>query len=309
MNERIKDPGFGENYSTRTKRIINKDGSFNVERSGSDGVFQNLYQNLIEMNLWAFIGLLLGTYFILTILFALIFMSFGEEVMLGYNTALSRDFFLSCWYLSVQTFTTVGYGSLSPIGIGPNIVAAVEAFTGLLGFAFATGLLYGRFSRPRAKMLFSNKALMTPYQDHYGLMFRVVNRKDNVLMNMQAQVILIMKGKEPDSGRSYYNLDLEIDYIQFMPLSWTIVHPVSDKSPLEGLSRQNLIEQQAEVLILLSGFDDTFHQDVHARFSYTAEEIEFDAKFDPAFSINGDGEVTMDIHDIHKYHTIKESIK
>lgn len=309
MSKRIKDPGFGENYSNRTKRIINKDGSFNIERSGSDGVFQNLYQNLIEMNLWAFIGLLLGTYFILTLSFALIYFSFGEEVMLGYNASLSQEFFLSCWYLSVQTFTTVGYGGLSPLGVGPNIVAAVEAFTGLLSFAFATGLLYGRFSRPRAKMLFSNKALMAPYQDHHGLMFRVVNRKDNVLMNMQARVILMMRGKKEGSRRSYYNLDLEIDHIQFMPLSWTIVHPVSDSSPLNGLSHQDLIDQQAEVLILLSGFDDTFNQDVHARFSYTAEEIEFDAKFDPAFSIDREGEVTMDIHDIHKYHPIKDSTK
>jgi len=306
MSRKIQDPGFGEKYAGKTKRIINKDGSFNIHRAGADGPIRNLYQHLIGMDLVYFLILLLLGYFSMTLVFALAYFAFGEDVILGFNAKLSQRFFLSCWYLSVQTFTTVGYGGLAPKGVGPNIVAALEAFTGLLSFAFATGLLYGRFSRPRAKMLFSNNALVAPYDDSSGLMFRVVNRKQNVLMNMHAQVILMMQdGEKLQQNRSYFGLDLEISHIQFMPLSWTLVHPISKTSPLAGITKEQLVARNAEVLILLSGFDDTFNQDVHARFSYTADEIVFDAKFEPALEMDEQGEIIMDIHNIHNYNTIK----
>jgi inward rectifier potassium channel len=174
-----------------------------------------------------------------------------------------------------------------------------------LFFAVTTGLLYSRFSKPRAKLHYSQQALIAPFQDGKALMFRLANRRHNTLMEMKARVILMMRPENGDElSRSYYNLPLQIDQVVFLPLTWTLVHPINEESPLFGLTDADLRQRNAEILILISGFDDTFNQTVHSRHSYTADEFVWDAKFVKAFTIDPNGDAVLNLDELHHYELV-----
>ena len=239
MRQQAQDPGFGSKYGNTTKRIINKDGSFNVVREGIDSGIRDLYQGLITISNLRFVLNVTLLYFILNALFALFYLFNGVENLSGGVVVEGWDAFFKSFYFSVQTFTTVGYGAVAPLGFGANSIASIEALAGSMYFALVTGVLYGRFSRPKSKLIFSEKAIIAPYGDKQALMFRLANRRSNVLMKMKAEVIFMIKEDENDpSRRSYYNLPLELDQVQFLPLSWTVVHPIDEDSPLFGLNHQ-----------------------------------------------------------------------
>jgi len=190
----------------------------------------------------------------------------------------------------------VGYGSISPKGTAANILAALEALSGLMGFAIATGLLYGRFSKPTAKIGFSQTMLIAPYQEGTSLQFRVVNQRANILMELEAKVLLMtVEGATGQPTRKYQPLNLERSSVYFFPLTWTVVHPIDPESPLYGKTAEDLALLQAEVLILIKGFDDTFSQTVHTRYSYRYDEIVWGARFTPAFRIDDDGDMVLDV--------------
>ena len=303
---RIQDPGFGEKIAGRAKRAINRDGSFNVQRQGGERGLRNVYQFLLQLSNISFFLLILIVYVGISTLFGLGFFLIGTEHLIGVRGETMVGTFMDCFYFSTQTFTTVGYGAIAPRGILASTLASFEAFTGLIFFALATGLMYARFSRPRALLRYSEHALITPFEQNFALMFRLANARNNVLMEMSARAILMMRvSKEDQNNRRYFSLKLEIDKITFLPMSWTLVHKMDDTSPLFGLSNNELLELDAEVLILISGFDDTFNQTVHSRFSYTAEEIVWNARFLRAFSVGEDGQVIMDLNDLDKFEILE----
>ena len=162
--EKSEDLGLGFKYEGNEKRNVNKDGTFNVEKIGSVGGVRDLYQHLITISWGKFLLVLLLTYTVLNALFALIYFSIGPESLKGINISDGFRGFMSCFYFSAQTFTTVGYGVISPQGLLTNFVASFEAMLGLLSFALATGLLFGRFSKPNAKFAFSDNILLSPYK-------------------------------------------------------------------------------------------------------------------------------------------------
>jgi inward rectifier potassium channel len=302
MSKRINDPGFGAKYSGRTKRIINKDGSFNVHRIGAETGVRSLYKELVSMSLSRFLLLVLATYISFNALFASIYYLIGIEHIQGAVGGSKWEDFLTCFYFSTQTFTTVGYGSLSPTGTATNLVASLEALCGLLAFALATGLLYGRFSKPHSRLMYSKNALVAPHGDSDAIMFRISNKRTNVLMDMEARLILMVKDdpKEPHR-RSYYQLSPEVEKIHFLPLSWTIVHAMNGDSPIRKYSMDELKKLEAELLILITGFDDTFNQVVHSRHSYTFDEFVFGARFKMPYSVDKDGMIEMKMDDLHEY--------
>ena len=187
---RQQDPGFGERFLERSKRVINKDGSFNVRRVGIDSVFKNTFQFLRNTSWLKFNLTVVLFYFVINALFALIYLSLGIENIQNAKTGSILIEFASAFYFNVQTFTTVGYGVLAPSAGPTSFVAAIEALMGFMCFALATGLLYGRFSRPSAKFLFSDKAIIAPHKGRNALMFRVVNRRSNILMELEARVMV-----------------------------------------------------------------------------------------------------------------------
>ena len=186
-----------------------------------------------------------------------------------------------------------------------NFVAAIKSATGLMVFAIITGLLYGGFSRPTMRLLFSNNAIIAPYRDGWGLMFRVVNLRKSTLLEIGASVSLTIHIKEGgENKRKYYRLNLEIDKIEFFPATWTIVHPIDEKSPLNSLDMNNLDKEDLEIVIQLNAFDDTFSQYVHSRYSYQGNEIIVGAKFKPASRVDDAGNIIIPLDEFHDYDVV-----
>src|SRR5258706_2584220 len=294
------DPGLTQQYSGKLRRTINNnDGSFNVLRRGGSWRDINPYLHLVNMSLQRFLGVVILAFICVNTLFALIYFLLGPDQLLGTEAPTEWGRFLKGFYFSSHTLTTVGYGNIAPLGTAANLIAILEALTGLLGFAIATGLLFGRFSRPSAKFGFSERMLVAPYQDRLSLQFRIVNLRSNVLMDLTANVLFMsVEGPPENRTRKFQQLALERDRVYFLPLTWTIVHPIAEKSPLWGITAQDLERLQAEVLILIKGFDDTFSQSVNARHSYRHDEIEWGAKFNPAFRIDEVGELVLDVDQV-----------
>ncbi|MGD0579085.1 MAG: ion channel [Bryobacteraceae bacterium] len=290
------DPGLTQRYTGDLRRVINKDGSFNVLRRGVGLRDKGFYLHLMNSN-WPWFLIQVGlAYTAVNVCFAAIYYWIGVDQLSGAPRGTPVEAFLSAFFFSVQTFTTVGYGHVAPKGVWTNVVAAIEAMTGLLGFALGTGLLYGRFSRPSAKIAFSRQMIVAPFSGGRALMFRIANGRPNVLMELEATVILMTV--ESGSGgmrRKYQGLPLDRGKVFFLPLTWTLVHAIDENSPLNGLGAEELKGLQAEVLILIKAFDETFSQSVYARHSYTWDEIEWGRRFLPAFNVTPEGDLELDL--------------
>jgi len=299
MEKPTFDPGLTQKYTGAIRRSINKDGTFNVHRRGTTWRDVNAYLYLINVPWPAFLGIIFAAYLAVNTLFALIYYSLGPGELQGAAAPTEMAHFLTSFFFSAQTLTTVGYGSISPRGTAASIVAALEAMVGLMGFALATGLLFGRVSRPSARIGYSEKMAMTPYLDGTSLQFRIVNLRANNLMELEAKVLFMtVEGPPGQQRRDYKVLKLERHGVFFFPLTWTIVHPIDEHSPLRGKTAQDLERLQAEILILIKGYDDTFSQTVHSRYSYRYDEIAWGARFVPAFYTDAHGDLVLEVNKV-----------
>jgi inward rectifier potassium channel len=175
------------------------------------------------------------------------------------------------------------------------LVVTLESLVGLLGFALATGILFARFSRPTAHILFSEKALIAPYHGNTAFEFRIVNARRNQLIQVDAKVLFSRFKDGRAEAREFTSLKLERERVPLFPLSWTIVHPIDSESPLFGLTAADVAAADGEFLVLLSGIDETFAQTVHARSSYKGEEIVWGGRFTNLFNPPRDGLLSIDI--------------
>jgi inward rectifier potassium channel len=301
--EENRDLGFGSIVAHESqKRLLNRDGSFNVTRRGlSFWTSLSLYHSALTMAWGKFLALLTLFYVGVNLAFATAFFLCGPDALDGPPKTALNGHFLRAFFFSVQTFATIGYGHVSPVGLAANVIVTIESLFGLLGFALATGLLFARFSRPTAKIIFSKHAVIAPYRGLTAFEFRITNARSNQIIEVEAKVLFsrfeLIEGR---SVRRFYPLPLEREKVAFLPLSWTIVHPIDEESPLRGLTESNLRESNAEFLILLTGIDETFSQTVHTRSSYKAEEMVWDAKFSDIYRRStSDGELTADIRLLH----------
>lgn len=296
MDQPNFDPGLTQQYNAKLRRAIRKDGQFNVQRSGTTWRDVHPYLYLINRSWPQFLALVFAGYVGVNIFFAALYCLIGVDRLVGADAPTAFGRFLNAFFFSAQTLTTVGYGSIWPKGILANSVAAFEAMVGLMSFAVATGLLIGRVSRPSARIGFSRSMIVAPYGSGSSLQFRIVNRSVSNLMELQARVLLMtVETVEGRLQRKYAGLNLERDRVLFLPLTWTIVHPIVAESPLFGKTAADLERLQAEMLILISGMDDTFSQIVHARYSYRYDEITWGAKFAPAFEVDENGDLQLEV--------------
>ena len=290
------DPGLTQKFTGPVRQIINKDGSFNVQRTGANWRDFHPYLQLINMSWPGFFATLFLGYFVVNTLFALAYFALPPGQLLGVDAPDRIQHFLNTFFFSAHTLTTVGYGNFAPAGIVANFVAAFESVVGVLGFAVATGLLFGRVSRPSARIGFSQNILVSPYQDATSLQFRVVNRRANSIVELHARLLLMtVKGENGEARRSYDVLKLERDQVLFLPLTWTVVHPIDQESPLWGKTAEDLTRLQAELLILIKEQDDTFNQTVFARYSYRHDEILWGRRFTPAFYVDRRGDLVLEL--------------
>lgn len=279
-------------------RIMRADGSLNVRRVGI-GFWDRLqvYQHLIVISWGRFTGYVLATYFLVNVVFACLYVAAGEGAIAGGETGSLAARFESAFFFSVQTIATIGYGQMTPRGAFANSLVALEALTGLMGFALATGILFARFSRPQARILHSRCVLVAPYRDGKGLMFRIANGSDHQLIDIRATVTF--SRMETDSNgkrvRRYVTLDLERNHVSLLPTQWVVVHPIVEGSPLWGMTAEDLGRGEAEVFVIMTAMEETFSQVVHTRFSYAGEEIVYGARFADLFGTGAGGALTVDV--------------
>ncbi|MEE8446253.1 MAG: potassium transporter, partial [Gemmatimonadota bacterium] len=207
--------------------------------------------------------------------------------------------------------STVGYGQLYPVGLAANILMTAEGIVGLLAFALSAGLVFARFSRPTADIVFSRNAVVAPYRGGKAFEFRIVNQRQNEIIELRAKVVFSQR--EVRNGRAvrrFYDLPLERDRVTFFPASWTIVHPIDKRSPLHGLSPEGCRWADAEFLVLLTGMDDTFSQVVHARTSYKADEVIWNARFEDILQRPSEGgPLSLDVHGVHGVERMESAVE
>ena len=291
------DLGFGPVVAAQSRRrLLNRDGTFNVERTGLR-FFESisLYHFLLTITWPRFLALAAAGYFATNALFAAGYVACGPGALEGPGADGSLPArFVQAFFFSVQTLATIGYGRVSPNGLAANLLVAVESLVGLLGFAVVAGIGFARFARPNPQLVFSRTAVVAPYRGITGFMLRLANARSSQLVEVEAKVSLSRRG--PGGRREFHELPLERHRVAFFPLSWTVVHPIDERSPLHGVTAEQLRASQAEFLILLSGYDEASAQTVHVRSSYTADEVVFGARFRSILdATRPDGVVRLDI--------------
>lgn len=290
------DTGFGSNTTTVGGRFINKDGTFNLRKEGMPfwETF-SIYHTMLNLPRWKFAGVIVLFYLGINVLFTIIYVLIGVNQFSGMLAATAFDKIKEIYFFSTETFTTVGYGRVNPVGDAANFVASMEAMLGFLSFAVATGLIYGRFSKPRAYLAFSNLALVGPYQDKTAIMFRFASYKDNhVLTNVEVVVTIGFQVQENGNPvYKFYTLNLERSRADNLPLNFTVVHPIDEQSPIFGFSWEDMKIADVELYVLVRAFDDVYSNVVLQRTSYTYEEIKFNAKFVPMYRESDDGNTTI----------------
>jgi inward rectifier potassium channel len=280
--ERLReDLGLGGKLSERSRaRLVNHDGTFNVRRNRLNPFHPyNAYHTLLSLSVSRLLALVAAAYVFTNLLFASLYWLAGPDALTAAaDSTLTR--FERCVFFSVQTLSTIGYGQLVPNTRAANVLVALEALVGLLGFAILSALLFARFTRPTAKITFSRNAIIAPYDDGWALMFRLANLRNNDLTNVRA-VVSLARWVDEDGlrQRRFDQLSLERESIIFMPLHWVLVHPIGQRSPFRGLSQESLVASDPEVVCLITADDETFAQTVHARTSYDRSDIVWGARF------------------------------
>ncbi len=293
--EEPKDLGFGSVVGgVNEKRLLNRDGSFNPRRRGLPFLtWLAPYHFLLTISWPKFLALITAGYFAANVFFALVYLACGTGALDGIPSSQTGGAFGRAFFFSVETLSTIGYGNIVPNGVAPHMVMTFEALTGLLVFALGTGILFARFSRPTAAIVFSSRSVIAPYRGITAFMFRVTNGRSNQIVEIEAKVLF---SHIEGSVRKYDELKLERSRVTFFPLSWTVVHPIDEKSPMRGYTQEDFTKKDAEFLILLAGIDETFSQTVHARSSYKPDEIVVGHKFVNIYNdVDDQGIISIDV--------------
>lgn len=308
LSEKDRDLGFGEKVARESReRLLNRDGSFNVERTGLKLTsLLNPYHFLLTMTWKMFIGQTLLVYFLSNVLFGLLYASFGASALVDTSSTPMENIFLRGFFFSVQTFATIGYGTIHPVGIFPNLIVTIESYYSMIMTALVTGIVFARFARPTARILFSKTAVIAPYQDKTGFMMRLVNARNNQLIEVEARIMFSRLVEENGRiVRRFDMLELEREKVVFLPLAWTIVHPIDENSPLFAMTKEDFEKSNAEFAVLISAMDETYAQIVHTRTSYKPDEIKCGYKFADIYNKVETGEkISIDVRKLSKIEKI-----
>ncbi|HEX8334481.1 MAG TPA: ion channel [Segetibacter sp.] len=287
--------GFGTNSSYSAGRFYNKDGSPNLSVKGINFLQRfSIYNSLLNFSTARFLCIILCFYLAVNLLFAFIYLIAGIEHLGGIEQETEIGKFWESFFFSAQTLSTVGYGHVYPKSLLANAIAATESVLGLLTFAIITGVIYARFAKPRAYIQYSKNALFAPFKTGTAIMFRLAPYKHNHLMDAEVKVSLVMRIEEHGiTTNRFFTLPLEYSKINSLTLSWTVVHPLTEESPFYNLNKQDLIVAQAELLVFVKAFDESFSTTVISRTSYTADEFVEGGKFIHMYNPNEERNKTL----------------
>jgi Inward rectifier potassium channel. len=291
---------MNNNRDRQPHRLVSRKGQFtlNVVRLGLPRLhFPDLYHWLLTLSWPGFFTLISLLYLITNSLFALAYLAGGDCI------ANARPgSFQDAFYFSVQTMATIGYGAMYPRTDYANIIVAIQALFGLWGVAMITGLAFARFSKPTARVIFSRVAVIAPFNGVPTLMYRTANQRFNQILEAQQRATLIRDEVtiEGEVMRRFYDLELLRSQSPIFALTWTVMHPIDENSPLYKLTAKDLVEQQAEIVITLTGIDETVSQTIHARHSFVASEILWDLRFVDIISRTPAGKRVVDYTRFHE---------
>ncbi|MFC6878049.1 ion channel [Flavobacterium myungsuense] len=309
LNEKAKsvvNSGFGSNANNYGGRFLNKDGSANVSKRGMN-IFSRIswHHTMIELPSWKFLTILFAFYIVINFIFAFGYYCIGIEYLNGIDPSGSELYkFWKAFFFSTQTFTTVGYGHISPNGILSSALAATEALIGLLSFGIATGLFFGRFSKPTAYLKFSHNAIIAPYGEISALMLRTTPYKNTNFTDAEVKMTLGMQVEEDGKmTNKFYALDLELSKINLLTLSWTLVHPITENSPLYKFTKEDFENIEGEIMVFIKTFDNMFSAVVNTSTSYTFKEVIYGAKFEIMYSQNK-SKTILHLDKLDSYHKV-----
>lgn len=265
-------------------------GGIRLIYEGDPG-WRDLYHRLFTMTWAQFFGLFGGVYVIFNLVFAAIYLLDRGGIANARPGSLGDAFFFS-----VQTMATVGFGDMHPIDLFTNIVVTIEVLLGLTTIAVATALIFSRFSRPTARVMFSDIAVVSPYDGVPTLMFRAANRRRNQILEAQVRVSVLRDevSAEGLEMRRFHDLVLARARNPSFSLSWTVMHPIVESSPLYGLMPETLKAQNTLIIVTVTGIDETFAATIYARHVYPMSAIAWDRRFVDILGESEDGVATLD---------------
>ncbi len=288
--------GFSTKYKIEGGRLMNKDGSYNVKNTGfSFREMNNLYNFLLHSSWKVFLSFVIVHYFLGSVIFASMYLLIGIENLKGLSLNNQMDILWEAFFFSAQTLTTVGYEGIIPIGFAAQFLTMIESFLGILGLAIIAGIFYGRFSKPKIGIIYSENLLISPYKDGFGLMFKLANKLTNKVMDAKVSILV---GQLKDGNRKFFTLNLEKHEIDFLVLSWTVVHEIDDKSPFFGMNKEDFVKSDVEFFINLKYYDETYISELKSTKSYIVDDLVWNAKFKLNFERSKDGSKT--IHHLDK---------
>lgn len=283
----------------RKKRFdIVSTGRYEVVRKGlSHSHWHDPYHLLLTVSWSKFLALTVASYVATNALFALLYLAGGDSI----KNARPGSFF-DAFFFSVQTMATIGYGAMYPQTHYANLLVSLEALVGLLGVAMATGLMFARFSRPTARVIFSRVAVIAPHNGLPCLMLRVANERRNQILEAQMGLSLLRDEitMEGHYIRRFYDLKLVRSQTRIFALSWIVMHVIDENSPLYGETSESLAEANADIIATLMGIDETVSQTVHARRYYLTDEILWNMRFVDIFVNKPDGRRLLDFTRFHE---------
>lgn len=290
-------------------RMLNKDGSFNIHRVHFKRRFgTDLYHRLLAMKWHQFFLTFVLVYLLINVVFGLAYYACGPQSFDGAVARSNVEWFGEAFFFSIQTFATIGYGKVSPIGLIPNLIVTIEAIAALISVALSTGLFFARFSRPTAKVLFSEVATISKHDGQLSFVFRMANERLNQIVDATVDVVLVRTEytAEGERFRNFYDLKLERNRSPLFAVSWLIVHAIDATSPFYNQTRETLRAQDTEIIISLTGIDETFAQTIHARHSYVVDEIIWGGYFQDILKPNDEGKLVVELADFHKLKPVTE---
>jgi inward rectifier potassium channel len=258
--------------------------------------WSDVYHGLLVMPWSIFLFGVFISFLAINSFFALLYLIGGDPI----SNAEPGSFF-DAFFFSVQTVSTIGYGTMSPQTMYADILVVIESVAGLLLVAMATGLMFARFARPSARVMFSQVAVISPHNGIPTLMFRAANQRYNQILEAKLWVVLLRSEVtlEGETIRRFYDLQLIRRESPMFALSWTAMHPITETSPFYGKDLQALEAQEAEVIVIITGLDETFGQTIHARYAYSLKQILWNHRFVDIISKLPDGRRQIDYRHFH----------
>ena len=294
--------------STRLRRPIVhikiEDGRFQIQGNNAwHSYWRDPYHLLLTIPWISFFGLITLSYVFGNAVFALLYLAGGDCI-----ANAQPGSFLDAFFFSVQTVASIGYGAMYPKTVYANTLVTISSIAALVGVPMLTGLAFARFTRPSARVVFSRVAVITAYEGIPTLIFRTANKRRNQILEANLQVYMMRDeiSAEGQAMRRFYNLPLLRSQTPSFSLSWSVMHPIDENSPLYGATPESLKQMQVSIVAALSGLDETVAQVLHARHTYAAQDILWNHRLVDIFHATADGHRYIDYNNFHDAVPIEE---